>query len=241
MATTIHHRRGRNSANGKQSAKASVRAPGRSRSRPDRHLERQRGDEPRHGEPGGDFGRHPRRHPDGDHAVLAHRRRVHDRRRAHRRDDRPEAHTGHGAAPWPSLGEITAALSPAIFSFTWGGRVVTGLGVCLGHALGARPGRGALPGTAARHRVRHHRRRGRPFDALAPDPGHRHGLVGLPAHLRHHGGLLRCSVLCCARLIPRTPASGGHSALRRRRHRRGRPRHGTCAVRRGAPVGLGHR
>ena len=30
-----------------------------------------------------------------------------------------------------ALGEITAALSPAIFSFTWGGRVVTGLGVCL--------------------------------------------------------------------------------------------------------------
>ncbi|MFR5091722.1 MAG: hypothetical protein ACLTDR_06620 [Adlercreutzia equolifaciens] len=110
----------------------------------------------------------------------------------------------------------------------------------LGHALGARPGRGALPGTAARHRVRHHRRRGRPFDALAPDPGHRHGLVGLPAHLRHHGGLLRCSALLRAAHPPHARLRRPH-ALRRRRHRRGRPRHGTCAVRRGAPVGLGHR
>ena len=137
-----------------------------------------------------------------------------------------------------ALGEITAALSPAIFSFTWGGRVVTGLGVCLvtpsvlGLVAALYQGRqraiafGTIAGAAA-------------LSTLSPlilgivmdSSGFRLTFAIMAAYF--------VVVLCCARLIPRTPASGGHThfdvagtvvaAL------------GMGLVRRGAPVGLGHR
>lgn len=109
-----------------------------------------------------------------------------------------------------ALGEITAALSPAIFSFTWGGRVVTGLGVCLvtpsvlGLGAALYQGRqraiafGTIAGAAA-------------LSTLSPlilgivmdSSGFRLTFAIMAAYF--------VVVLCCARLIPRTPASGGHT------------------------------
>lgn len=109
-----------------------------------------------------------------------------------------------------ALGEITAALSPAIFSFTWGGRVVTGLGVCLvtpsvlGLVAALYQGRqraiafGTIAGAAA-------------LSTLSPlilgivmdSSGFRLTFAIMAAYF--------VVVLCCARLIPRTPASGGHT------------------------------
>lgn len=157
----------------------------------------------------GTLGRHPRRYPDGHHAVLAHRRCVHDSRRARRRDHRPAPRTGHGAVPGRCWRDGGGAL-PQHLRLHLGRTRHHGTWRLPYHALGARAGRGALPRAAAGHRVRHHRRSGRALDTLPADLGHRHGLFGIPPHLRHHGHLFRArAVLHAAR--PRTPSPGNHS------------------------------
>ena len=102
------------------------------------------------------------------------------------------------------------ALSPAIFSFTWGGRVVTGLGVCLvtpsvlGLVAALYQGRqraiafGTIAGAAALSTLS-----ALILGIVMDSSGFRLTFAIMAAYF--------VVVLCCARLIPRTPASGGHT------------------------------
>ena len=107
-------------------------------------------------------------------------------------------------------GEMVAALSPNIFAFTWGGRVIMGLGACLitpsvlGLVAALYQGRlrafafGTIAGAAA-------------LSTLSP--------LALGIVMDSSGFRLTFAImaiyfvlmLCCTRLIPRTPLSGNHS------------------------------
>ena len=75
-------------------------------------------------------------------------------------------------------GEMVAALSPNIFAFTWGGRVIMDLAPALSRlsvlGLVAAPS----PRAAAGYRVRYHCLSGRTLDTSLWSPGHRHGSSG---------------------------------------------------------------
>ena len=137
-------------------------------------------------------------------------------------------------------GEMVAALSPNIFAFTWGGRVIMGLGACLitpsvlGLVAALYQGRqraiafGTIAGAAA-------------LSTLSPLIL---GIVMDSSGFRLTFAIMAIYfvlVLCCTRLVPRTPPLRQSQPLRCGRHHRGRSRHGARAVRSGAPLGLGHR
>ena len=107
-------------------------------------------------------------------------------------------------------GEMVAALSPNIFVFTWGGRVIMGLGACLitpsvlGLVAALYQGRqraiafGTIAGAAA-------------LSTLSPLVL---GIVMDSSGFRLTFAIMAIYfvlVLCCTRLIPRTPLSGNHS------------------------------
>lgn len=107
-------------------------------------------------------------------------------------------------------GEMVAALSPNIFAFTWGGRVIMGLGACLitpsvlGLVAALYQGRqraiafGTIAGAAA-------------LSTLSPLAL---GIVMDSSGFRLTFAIMAIYfvlVLCCTRLIPRTPLSGNHS------------------------------
>lgn len=107
-------------------------------------------------------------------------------------------------------GEMMAALSPNIFAFTWGGRVIMGLGACLitpsvlGLVAALYQGRqraiafGTIAGAAA-------------LSTLSPLIL---GIVMDSSGFRLTFAIMAIYfvlVLCCTRLIPRTPLSGNHS------------------------------
>lgn len=109
-----------------------------------------------------------------------------------------------------AAGEIVAALSPTVFSFTWGGRVVTGLGICLvtpsvlGLVAALYQGRqraiafGAIAGAAA-------------LSTLSPLIL---GIVMDSSGFRLTFAIMAACftlVLCCVRLIPRTPVFADHN------------------------------
>ena len=107
-------------------------------------------------------------------------------------------------------GEMVAALSPNIFAFTWGGRVIMGLGACLitpsvlGLVAALYQGRqraiafGTIAGAAA-------------LSTLSPLAL---GIVMDSSGFRLTFAIMAIYfvlVLCCTRLVPRTPLSGNHS------------------------------
>lgn len=107
-------------------------------------------------------------------------------------------------------GEMVAALSPNIFAFTWGGRVIMGLGACLitpsvlGLVAALYQGRqraiafGTIAGAAA-------------LSTLSPLIL---GIVMDSSGFRLTFAIMAIYfvlVLCCTRLVPRTPLSGNHS------------------------------